>query len=508
MSNSSFSTLRTIFFPIHGYELKKFLPMAFMMLFVLFNYTVLRNIKDSLVVNAKGSDAEIISFLKLWGTMPAAVLAMLFYSKLTNLFNKEKIFYILITPFIAFFGAFAFLIYPNVETLHPAPQTIYTLQEAYPHFKWFISMWGNWSYCLFYVLAELWGSVVLSLLFWQFANDITPSSEAKRFYPLFGFIGNLGLILAGATVKFVCGRAAGADEVQYTLNYLMPMIVLSGGAVIAIYRWMNKKIIPEAAAEGDLPKTKKKKPKLSMGESFKYIFTSPHLLCIAVLVFSYGITINFIDVLWKGQVKLLFQGNTKAYLNYMGSFSMITGIVSLPLMLLGSNVLRRFSWFKAACVVPIILLSTGALFYGLIIYGSFITMTEPLFTLFGVGLTAVMLSTQIGLFQNAVTKASKYSLFDSTKEMAYIPLDNELKTKGKAAVDVAGSRLGKSGGALTLFVLGTLVPGASLPQLAPILAAVSFVIFVCWFLSIGKLSRSLSELQEEEPAVKTAGATA
>ena len=56
-----FSFWRGIFFPIHLKELKFFAPMAAMMLLILCNYTILRNIKDTLVVNAKGSDAEIIS---------------------------------------------------------------------------------------------------------------------------------------------------------------------------------------------------------------------------------------------------------------------------------------------------------------------------------------------------------------------------------------------------------------------------------------------------------------
>ena len=201
-NNPTFKGIRGFLWPIHGFELKKFLPMGIMMMCILFNYTILRDTKDTLVVNSPGGGAECLSFLKLYGVTPAAILFMVLFVKLANVLTREKLFYTILVPFLAFFGLFGFLIYPNKDLFHMSLTTIQNYQHQLPNLHWFIPVIGNWSFSLFYILSELWGSVVLSMLFWQFANEITKVEEAKRFYGLFGMLGNVGLMLSGPTIIF------------------------------------------------------------------------------------------------------------------------------------------------------------------------------------------------------------------------------------------------------------------------------------------------------------------
>jgi AAA family ATP:ADP antiporter len=91
-----FSKWRSFFWPIHAFELKKILPMFFMFFFISFNYTILRDTKDTLIVTTAG--AEAIPFLKVWGVVPAAIIFMLVYAKLSNMLSKTALFHVTVVP--------------------------------------------------------------------------------------------------------------------------------------------------------------------------------------------------------------------------------------------------------------------------------------------------------------------------------------------------------------------------------------------------------------------------
>merc|ERR1719331_2698929 len=100
-------------------EAKKIVPLGIMFFAILFNYTILRNTQDVLVVTAPKSGAEVIPFLKTYVQLPGAIVFTIIYSKMSNVMSQESVFYAVITGFLAFFLAFGFILYPNAVWLHP-----------------------------------------------------------------------------------------------------------------------------------------------------------------------------------------------------------------------------------------------------------------------------------------------------------------------------------------------------------------------------------------------------
>ena len=165
-------------------------------------------------------------------------------------------------------------------------------------------------------------------------------------------------------------------------------MVVSGGVVAACYRYLSNTVLREAAVVEDTgvtmnaaavdskrqvapggdapaeqtpqevqrpkPLQKKKKAKMTMGESFRYLSSSKYIRNMATLVIAYGMSINLVEVTkprttrgalphrapptrctadlvrhvrlqvtWKAKLKLAFP-NPNEYSAFMGGFSSVS----------------------------------------------------------------------------------------------------------------------------------------------------------------------------------------
>ncbi len=498
-STAEFRGWRSFFWPIHSWELKKFLPMFFIYFLISFNYNALRAYKDSMVVTASG--AEAIPFIKVWAILPSALLLTFLFTRLANRFSREKVFYIMLGLFLAFFTLFAFVLFPAQEFLHPHAFAD-KIQAALPEgFKGFVAIFRNWTFTLFYVMSELWSTAIMSVLFWGFANEVTKVGEARRFYILWSIAANIAGIFAGQAAIFFSGGVFfswlpyGKDAWEQSVFFLCCAIVISGLMTMAIFRWLNKHVIhpsEKALLSGGNPA---EKIKMSMRKNFAYLAKSKYLICIALIVLCYNVGINLVEVVWKDQIQQLYP-NPNDYNVYMGEVMTWMGVIAtVTSVFITGNAIRRLSWTASALVTPLIALIAGLGFFFFALFNGSSFAFGSLFA----GMTPLMLSVTLGSVHNCTTRACKYTLFDATKEMSFIPLGSESKLKGKAAIDGVGSRIGKSGG--SVIHQGLLIIFSSVAASTPYVAGIFFIVVLIWVLATISLGKRFDEVVAEKTKI-------
>ncbi len=162
------SNTRTLqkYIPVRRHEIGKMLALSTMMFLIVFVFSLTRETKDVLIVTNCG--AEAIAFLKVYGVIPAATLFMIGYSMLADLYPLSTLFYMISIPFFAFFFLFGFVLYPYRNSIHPLH-----LQVPESGFSYAVLLIKYWSFSLYYIVSEVWGSASIPLLFWSCANEIT-----------------------------------------------------------------------------------------------------------------------------------------------------------------------------------------------------------------------------------------------------------------------------------------------------------------------------------------------
>jgi AAA family ATP:ADP antiporter len=274
---------RRFFWPVYGHEHRRLIPMFFLFFLISFVYNTLRCIKVTLIVTAPGAGTEVLPFLKVWGVLPGAILLTFIYTKLLNRFNREIVFYIMISLFLGFFLLFLTVLLPNSGILELSSVTEWLTNHLPLQMKkglhGLIMMIRYWHFSTFYVLSELWSAMVLSVLFWGFANEVTTVHEAKRFYAIFALGANSSGILSGQWAQlFVLKKTYdflpfGTEPWEQSLILQVSILVLVGVFIMGLFYWMNHTVFKTEKVAHNLQHNSVSKETLSPTLYSPFIFS-------------------------------------------------------------------------------------------------------------------------------------------------------------------------------------------------------------------------------------------
>jgi len=444
--------------------------LAAMCFFVSMNYYLLKNLKDALLLTEKLAGAEVIPFVKGWVLFPSTILMAMGFTHLFNRIALKNVFRTMFLIFLTFFLLFFTLLYPYREAVYP--HNFANLLQDFLPIGWtgFVALVRYWPLALFYVMAESWATIIFSVCFFGFVNELVKIESAHRSYPLINLAGNVSAIFTGAAVAAIEWAPWGTPGWAQSLTLLVSLILVSGTATLLLFnRLIAKHPLPEVA------ENRQKKSSMSFLETLKYLATSRYTLAIACIVLSFNLILNLSEVLWKDQVLELYP-DPNEYNLYMNNVTAWIGLIStLITLFFTSGFLSRFGWTKTALVTPLVTWFSGLLFFLAI-------PASPQFLIVGLGSIHICLS-----------RSCRYTLFDPTKEMAFIPLPSEEKLKCKTQIDGISSRLGKGISSLSMQFMLIFLP--SVLACAPYIFSLFTVAIGLTLVSIRTIGKTLEPIR-------------
>lgn len=450
---------------------------------IIFVYHILKDLKDTLVITSSDAGTQVIPFLKIWVILPFAILASYLFSKIYQKFGREKTLYFFVTLLLSCYALFAFCFYPMRDVLYLGHLSDVLTATLPMGCKGFITMICFWIYTFFYLAAELWAMMILTILFWGYLNEITSSQQAKSFYPLCVFVGNCAGILSGQTSRYLCHSLMDILSWQETLQLMVVIVILCGMGIMSINRLLSS---------GDIPisqQSKKSKPSLTFKESLLCIVQSQPLMCIAILVVGFGLTTNLIEVVWKETIKSVYP-TPQAYNAYVNQLTSIIGVFAVCMSLLSRWIFQIFSWSKIALLTPVSLFMTSfVFFFSMEMPAEYLSSLASFFNI-----NSLYLIMTLGSVYYVLAMTAKYTIFDMCKEMAFLSIDASERMRAKSVIDSVGSRLGKSGSSCLYQIL--LVVFGSTAGHIPIVGMTAVLVIGVSIFATQKLGRYVSKQED------------
>ncbi len=402
--------IRALWGNLHGEELKKYALLAVGFFFLIGSWWPLKTLKDSIFINTVGP--EYLPYVKILSVSLFFPIVLL-YSRLVDMYNKEKLIYFFISVYTVLGLIFVyFLHHPSIGVANIATDPKRIL---------------GWA---FYVFCESYIDLIMTL-YWSFVNDITTPESAKKGYGLIIFGSQLG-----GFAFTILGNYLSYDASQYASSVpLIALISVVMFVMIAGTVWLLTKTLRASSMTGYADQVEatesKRTAKVAVGflDGLKFLLTHPYVMGIFGLVFFQEV----VSTVMGYQMSLLVK-TTYVEPGLVNKFLFEYGLavqgISCLFALIGTSVFHRWLGIRTSLILyP---LSIG-------IFIAWYLLNPTLWTIFYVMLIA---------------KALGYALNQPTKEALYIPTSRNIKYKSKAWIEMFGKRFSKASGSVVNGVVG------------------------------------------------------
>eukprot|EP00906_Rhabdomonas_costata_P031884 RCo044979 len=369
-------------------EYRKIAMLSLTFMFIVGTYWLLRTQKDALFMKITGAanipKAKMLSFVVM-------IPLILGYSKLVDLLEKHRIFYVVCGAYgILFFFVAIALSVPGLG-----------VDDALPASPDRLLGW------LIYVSIESFGSLCVPM-FWSFVNSIFDLNTARS-----GF----GLITWGAQFGSIMGPTIGRNAKFLGMPMLMFMGSMGSFVVPFLVAWFVS--VHPRCREGVLQQTQQ----TSMAQGLVLLFRYKYLLGVFGIATFFEIIGTVLDYQFKFQLNNEFRKASEVAA-FMGSFGQWANGLTFVFALFGTGFFINTLGLTGCLVMFPVTLAVVVMY----VWGH--SSVHALF------------------YAMVIVKGLSYALNAPCKEILYIPTTKDVKFKAKSWIDMFGGRAAKFVGSL------------------------------------------------------------
>lgn len=454
---------RPIFGEFEDEEFKKFLRMGAIFACMIAIYCTMSPLKNSLFCTFIGSGQ--IPYVKIISLILFAPLIML-YTKLLDIFKREKLFYLLSTAY--FVMALLFALYYFAAT----GQAITTDLESISTFTYWETIIMNYG---FYIWVESYGALLIAL-FWAISTDVTSPESAKIGFSFVVALGQIGGIFGPYLIAGL-PHMLGHETSSISIILVAGLIFLSIFLLKNFFRKTPSHLLTSYRGANEPTKEKEQEP--GFLEGFRLLVSSPYLIGIFAVVAFPEIITTIIDLHFNAVASEQHTGT--ALTHYNGIYASSVNLVTLLFLLCGSGKITTFFGLGVSLFLMPIIYCAAVL--GFISLGSL----NFLFVL------------MVG------SKAANYALNGPAIKQLYIPTTHDVRFKSQAWIEIFGFRGSKVIGSGFGMLLGPLQTQlgqvAGRARHALFASYLSFALIFVWFFVAIFLGRKHSKALAEKNVV-------
>jgi AAA family ATP:ADP antiporter len=297
--------------------------------------------------------------------------------------------------------------------------------------------------------------------------------KAKRFYPPLMLGSSLGTMLAGPIIVFCTSLfswnflSLSPQRWQHSLYLLTMCLILCGLLILVVFSALFKKLHVTTPLSLHCEE-KKKEPfsrrLLSLSSSVKYLLKSKYLCSLLIIVLAEYVAYALGELIFLETLKQMYPSPSE-YCLFMGNLTFWIGVITgFSALILTPYLLQNYKWTYSALITPILMIAMTFAFFFVVCLGK-------------VGYFSLTAAVILGSLHFVIGRSTKNTIFDATKELAFIPLDQEAQVKGKLIIDGIGSRLGRGTSSLLSIFLFLLMGGPGESALFAGIIAIVFALF-------------------------------